>query len=208
MGLRATLEVLQDSKAIAFLQRETGRYDFSPQVSPKTKIEADSAPNNGLIPISQGSYLQYRLENHQDQPLYFLILGIDANGKAIAWYPGDQPQQIKPQQTQIIPAPDTSVTWRASNNSGLAQMQVIAALKPFDQVLEKLADNLPNLPPDDTIHPAQILEIKNPLAIAQSLLEDLNRNSSVSSTIINNATDYYALDMKTWATLNFVYQII
>jgi hypothetical protein len=88
-------------------------------------------------------------------------------------------------------------------------MQVIASLQPFQQFWETLGENLPNLTsPDVTRHPAQILEIKNPLAIAQSLLEDLHRNSAASSTMINNTADYYALEMTTWATLNFIYQII
>jgi hypothetical protein len=101
------------------------------------------------------------------------------------------------------------MSWRVPSNGGLAQIQVIASLKPFQQFWEALAENLPNLTsPDATSHPAQILEVQNPLAIAQSLLEDLHRNSAVSSTMINNTTDYYALNMTTWATLNFIYQVI
>jgi hypothetical protein len=210
LGLRATLGVLQDSKAIAVLTKETGRYDFSGNSAPGIQPKAIKSPETlGLVSITSGSRLQYRLENYQDQPLYFVILGIDANGKAIAWYPGDQPESISPQQSQMIPAPSSAMSWRVPSNGGLAQMQVIASLKPFQQFWEALAENLPNLTsPDATSHPAQILEVQNPLAIAQSLLEDLHRNSAVSSTMINNTTDYYALEMTTWANLNFIYQVI
>lgn len=210
LGLRATLAVLQDSKAIAVLTKETGRYDFlinsAPDMPPKP-IKSPETP--GLVSIASGSRLQYRLENHQDQPLYFVILGIDANGKAIAWYPGEQPASIPPQQSQMIPDPSSAISWRVPSNGGLTQIQVIASLQPFQQFWEDLAENLPNLTaPDATRHPAQILEIKNPLAIAQSLLEDLHRNRAVSSNMINITADYYALDMTTWATLNFIYQVI
>ncbi|MGL5034685.1 MAG: caspase family protein, partial [Microcystaceae cyanobacterium] len=202
LGLRATLAVLQDSKAIAVLTKETGRYDFSTNSAldmPPKPIKSPETP--GLVSIASGSRLQYRLENHQAQPLYFVILGIDANGKAIAWYPGDQPESIPPQQSQMIPDPISTISWRVPSNRGLTQMKVIASLQPFQQFWEALAENLPNLTaPDATSHPAQILEIQNPLAIAQSLLDDLHRNSAVSSTMINNTTDYYALDMKIWAT--------
>ena len=210
LGLRATLAVLQDSKAIAVLTKEADRYDFSINSAPSIQSSPIKSPETlGLVSITSGSRLQYRLENHQDQSLYFVILGIDANGKAIAWYPGDQPESISPQQSQMIPAPSSAMSWRVPSNGGLAQMQVIASLKPFQQFWEALAENLPNLTsPDATSHPAQILEIQNPLAIAQSLLEDLHRNSAVSSTMINNTTDYYALEMTTWATLNFIYQVI
>jgi hypothetical protein len=210
LGLRATLAVLQDSKAIAVLTKETGRYDFSGNSAPSIQPKAIKSPETlGLVSIASGSRLQYRLENHQDQPLYFVILGIDANGKAIAWYPGEQPESIPPQQSQIIPDPSSAMNWRVPSNGGLAQIQVIASLKPFQQFWEALAENLPNLTsPDATSHPAQILEVQNPLAITQSLLEDLHRNSAVSSTMINNTTDYYALEMTTWATLNFIYQVI
>jgi len=210
LGLRATLAVLQDSQAIAVLTKEADRYDFSINSAPSLQSKPIKSPETlGLVLIASGSRLQYRLENHQAQSLYFVILGIDANGKAIAWYPGDQPESIPPQQSQMIPAPSSAMSWRVPSNGGLAQIQVIASLKPFQQFWEALAENLPNLTsPDATSHPAQILEIKNPLAIAQSLLEDLHRNSAVSSTMINNMTDYYALDMTTWATLNFIYQVI
>jgi hypothetical protein len=210
LGLRATLAVLQDSQAIAVLTKEADRYDFSINSAPSLQSKPIKSPETlGLVSIASGSRLQYRLENHQDQLLYFVILGIDANGKAIAWYPGDQPESIPPQQSQTIPAPSSAVSWRVPSNGGLAQIQVIASLKPFQQFWEALAENLPNLTsPDATSHPAQILEVQNPLAIAQSLLEDLHRNSAVSSTMINNTTDYYALNMTTWATLNFIYQVI
>ena len=210
LGLRATLAVLQDSKAIAVLTKEADRYDFSINSAPSIQSSPIKSPETlGLVSIASGSRLQYRLENHQDQSLYFVILGIDANGKAIAWYPGEQPESISPQQSQMIPAPSSAMSWRVPSNGGLAQIQVIASLKPFQQFWEALAENLPNLTsPDATSHPAQILEIQNPLAIAQSLLEDLHRNSAVSSTMINNTTDYYALDMTTWASLNFIYQVI
>jgi hypothetical protein len=195
---------------IAVLTKETGRYDFSINSAPSLQsnpIKPSETP--GLVAIASGSLLQYRLENYQDQPLYFVILGIDANGKAIAWYPGDQPESIPSQQSQMIPDPNRAISWRVPNNGGLTQIQVIASLKPFEQFWEALGENLPNLTsPDATRHAAQILEIKNPLAITQSLLEDLHRNSAVSSTMINNTTDYYALDMTTWATLNFIYQVI
>jgi hypothetical protein len=210
LGLRATLAVLQDSQAIAVLTKEADRYDFSRNSAPGIQLKAIKSPETlGLVLIASGSRLQYRLENYQDQPLYFVILGIDANGKAIAWYPGEQPESIPSQQSQIIPDPSSAMSWRVPSNGGLAQIQVIASLKPFQQFWEALAENLPNLTsPDATSHPAQILEIQNPLAIAQSLLEDLHRNSAVSSTMINNTTDYYALNMTTWATLNFIYQVI
>jgi len=213
LGLRATLAVLQDSKAIAVLTKETGRYDFSINSAPGIQgiqpKPIKSSETLGLVSLTSGSHLQYRLENYQEQPLYFVILGIDANGKAIAWYPGEQPESIPPQQSQIIPDPSNAISWRVPSNGGLAQIQVIASLQPFQQFWEALAENLPNLTSPDAIsHPAQILEIKNPLAIAQSLLEDLHRNSAVSSTMINNTTDYYALDMTTWATLNLIYQVI
>lgn len=210
LGLRASLAVLQDSKAIAVLTKETGRYDFSANSAPSIQPKPINSPETlGLVSIASGSLLQYRLENHQDQPLYFVIVGIDANGKAIAWYPGEQPESILPQQSQMIPDPSSPISWRVPSNGGLTQMQVIASLQPFQQFWETLGENLPNLTsPDVTRHPAQILEIKNPLAIAQSLLEDLHRNSAVSSTMINNTADYYALEMTTWATLNFIYQVI
>jgi hypothetical protein len=109
----------------------------------------------------------------------------------------------------MIPDPSSAISWRVPSNGGLTQIQVIASLQPFQQFWEDLAENLPNLTaPDATRHSAQILEIKNPLAIAQSLLEDLHRNRAVSSNMINITADYYALDMTTWATLNFIYQVI
>ncbi len=214
LGLKATLSLMQGTKTVPILEQSTYRYsenhsDNSAGLSNSKSLKANLTETEGIVTVAAGSNLQYQLENISDQPIYVLIVGIDANGKAIAWSSPDQVHPIAPNQTQNIPALNSSVSWRVAGNSGLAQIRVIASINPFASTWQVLATHQPNLLTlEANDQSAQILEIKNPLLIAQSLLTDLHSNRAVSSTMNNNSSDCYSLEMESWATLNFIYQII
>jgi len=48
----------------------------------------------------------------------------------------------------------------------------------------------------------------NPLEVAQALLQDLHQASAVPTQSFNIATDLFALDVSSWATLSFLYQVV
>ena len=53
----------------------------------------------------------------------------------------------------------------------------------------------------------QILNVTNGIAVIKSVLEDLHAASAVSENLVANKNDVYALDVNSWASLSFVYEI-
>jgi hypothetical protein len=210
LGARATLEIVGKIPQV-FLERNTrrqalGMNNLSPLATANSSDETAILPR---LPI--GTQIQYRLENLSDRPIYFLLLGIDSGGRAIALYApqqesestvGEKTAKLKhqclfPGEQRVIPQPS------ASGPAGLAEIQVVCAYAPFVKTVAALSA-IEYLKGDRE----QILKLPNPLEVSQALLEDLHSTSAVESKIIGSLTDIYALDTKTWATLSFVYQVM
>ena len=64
-----------------------------------TAPESDLAGSDAELTLSVGSQIQYWLTNYGDRPVYFVLLGLDAAGNAIAFYPGEAGmlEQVIPQ---------------------------------------------------------------------------------------------------------------
>jgi hypothetical protein len=190
-----------------------------------TPINLDTSILPHLIPstdgsflpsLSRGSRIQYRLENNGDRPLYFLLFGIDPDGEAIALYSYQLVNQlessnsqalftnqvIQPGERLIIPHPSTSFSWIVSGAVGLAEIQIIFAPAPFTKTLESLSNS--QHPQGDK---EQIINLPNPLKVAQAMLQDLHA-ASAAPIEMGFTSDSYALDVNAWATLSFVYQIV
>jgi hypothetical protein len=54
--------------------------------------------------------------------------------------------------------------------------------------------------------PVSVLE--NPLPVAMALLQDLHDSSQAGVSDIGVLTDGFALDMRVWATLSFLYRVV
>jgi hypothetical protein len=170
-----------------------------------------------LLRLSGGTLIQYRLENASDRPLYFLLLGINSSGSAIALYAPRlvdetersdksfklKDQLILPGEQLIVPRSSDSFDLTVAEPPGLSEIQIIFASAPFSKTLEALSaiDYLKG-------EREQILKLPNPLEVARSLLQDLHTASAVDRELINPANEVYALDTKAWATLSFVYQVV
>jgi hypothetical protein len=214
VGFSATLELVAPT-TYPLIRRETQQHPplAKPAIAATNRPSLNSA--TGALPyLVSGSRIQYRLENYSDHPLYCLVVGTDANGQAIALYPfqldtaeegqpslGDRP--ILSGESLILPHPSASVPWLISGETGLVEVQVIAACAPFKKTLEALA-TLEEFKPDKE----QLLSLHQPLAIATAILEDLHQASAVSPELGGDATDSYALDVRAWASLSFVYQVV
>jgi hypothetical protein len=167
--------------------------------------------------LSEGTLIQYRLENASDRPLYFLLLGIDSSGSAIALYAprlveetelSDKSFKLKdqiilPGEQLVVPRSSDSFDLKIAEPPGLSEIQIVFASAPFSKTLEALSE-IDYLKGDRE----QIFKLPNPLAVARSLLQDLHTASAVKSELINSTNDVYALDTKAWATLSFVYQVV
>ncbi len=217
LGLGASLENLDQDPSLV-LQRQalrqiSSKTSFSP--SSETETLAHKPPSltvsdlKDLPQLPQGSRLQYHLTNRSDRPIYYLILGVDASGQTIAYLPPygkNQTQEkvsLSPGETRVVPASSRGLNWTVASNPGWEQIIIIGSQYPFEKTFETLG-HLPGFKSDH----GQILTLNDPLKVSQSILEDLDRVSAVSSDLVGTTTDSYVLDVSTWATLTFVYQVI
>lgn len=208
LGVRVTLEQIDRTNKI-LMSKATGR--FSGQIPANAEIDRQSQifDSSNLLPsLPQGSQIQYRLENYSDRPLYFLLVQLNSDGKAIALYcpqldANNENHSIAPQTNSIFPDPSNSFKWIVSRTPGIAQMQIILSSAPFSNTLKILA----------TLFPTQekkqaLVELTSPLKVARALLEDLHEASKVSLSPSSTAADVYALDVNAWASFSFVCGVI
>lgn len=181
-----------------------------------TKVTSRPSPKSlahheGLPQVSRGSRLQYRLENQAEQTLYYMMVGIDSSGRAIAYVPPNAGNgkdiktiaAIDPGATALVPDPDTGLTWTTGGTQGWEQILIIASVAPFAKTLQTLRNS-----PDFKANKGQILSTETPLAMARALLQDLNGASMMTDRVPETTSDGYALDVQAWSTLSFVYQVV
>ncbi|YAI82652.1 MAG: caspase family protein [cyanobacterium endosymbiont of Rhopalodia sterrenbergii] len=217
LGLGVTLKNFDQDTSLV-LQRQTLRKFSSVKTSstltqtdflPPTNFSPDSLQLQHLPQLPQGSSFQCRLENRGDCPIYYLILGVDASGQTTAYLPPQQKNQtqqtahLSPGEARLIPSFPRVLNWTLANSKGWGQMMIVGSKFPFTKTLETLAE-LPGFKLDQE----QILTLKEPLKITQSLLEDLNTSRAFSNELAVTLTDSYALDSSAWTTLGIVYQVV
>lgn len=220
LGVRASLERVAP-QATVVMQRETlraslaaqglGEAQNQPRLMPR-KFEA-TVPS---LPI--GSRVQYRLENFSDAEVYFMLLGFDAAGNAIAFYQMRSSESNPPTLVDAVIAPGKSLRlpqsavtadWVISGPSGLAEMQLICSRAPFKSAIAILESSR-NLKPESE----QIGDLLNPLDVAQAILQDLHSGSATLTTAASvpdsttPVSDAYSLNVNAWATLSFIYQVV
>jgi hypothetical protein len=208
LGVRATLEMVAPQERI-ILQQETVRAPWKP---PESKLAALFA-KDGDVTLPIGSRIQYRLTNYGDRPIYFILLGLDTSGNAIALYPtpanaslkpAPEESMIPPKETLIIPNKATSASdWIIQGPVGLAETHLIFSREPLLQsyaVLEAAMQSQGDA--------RRVSLLMNPLEVVQTVLQDLHQASAAILPKVDIPTDAYALDVNAWATLSFMYQVI
>lgn len=153
-------------------------------------------PSDGkLLSFSVGTPIQLRIENYDDELIHFLILGLDNNGAGVILNPRQNEQvksAIAPNETLITPQSPSD--WIVRSPLGLSEIYVVCSRAPFQQAQalvgagEEFVRGLPNF-----------------LEVAQAVLQDLHQASGTSTWI--NAPELFALDVNTWATFRFLYQV-
>lgn len=209
LGVQAILETIAPSEQV-LMQRSTVRAVWP---TPKVSV-ASTSPQEGMVKLPISSSIQYKIHNYGNAPIYFILLGIDANGSPIALLPARSTsnlneqgsksfatQVISPGETTIIPAKDSPFKWVVQGPSGVVEVQLIFSRAPFSQTLA-------------TLENAQIsafgrlTNIPNPLEVARSVLDDLHQASGNMTEAIAAPPDTWVLDVNNWATLSFIYQIV
>lgn len=212
LRVKAALELLSPDPQ-TLLQRETVRtYDISSDsgFAPTAAIEA-AVPS-----LPTGSKIQYRVRNDSDRPIYCLLLGIDSSGSVIALYSGRshrasesldskasfRQDAIAPGEALTLPQASNAFQWSVRGPAGLSENQLILSDAPFTQTVAILESTMRPLGEAQRLStPSNVLEV------AQAILQDLHQASSSTNAVVDIPVDMFALNVRNWATLSFVYQV-
>lgn len=218
LAVRATMEQLSPQPQ-PLLNRET--IAFSQQT--KRAKSLLTGETNGLLNLSVGNHIQYRIENSSPHLLYILWFNLDSSGNLIAFLaPPEKAESANPvnpvspdtQQPPLsigssiapgdaltLPPASPSLQWTVKAPIGLVETYLICSRAPFSQTQSLL---------ESTLHPssAAFYSLSNPLEVAQSVLQDLQQASDTAAQVVAASSDTYALDVDNWASLRFVYQVV
>ncbi|MDX2100794.1 MAG: DUF4384 domain-containing protein, partial [Leptolyngbyaceae cyanobacterium bins.59] len=171
----------------------------------------------GVVSLPIGSRIRYRLQNNSDHPVYFVLLGLDTSGSAIALYSGQaansatspdtrptlKQEEIAAGETLTVPQISSAFEWVVREPAGIAETLILFSTLPFTQTLSTLESGLRQISNSQRIGVPS-----NPVEVAQAVLIDLHQASSGLPLTPTVAADFLALHMNAWATLSFVYQVV
>ena len=173
---------------------------------------SSSNSSNGVPVLVKGAEIKLALNNTGEQELYAVILGIDSDCNIFALYtPAESTIETEGQLRDIaiaskselvIPATESSWKWKVAESIGINTLYVVLAVRPFTRTLKTFADRQ-----NYQLNQEQVLNVTNPIEVVNSLLQDLHDASSVSEELLPS-NEVYALNVESWATLNFVYEVV
>ena len=204
--LEANLELSQPKNNSISLERNTR--NFTPG-SRKTPLKVEILPT-----IPQDAPLKLRLINNGESTLYSILVEVTPQGQITTLYQPPEEKgdgqnatpinwEIPGKSKLVIPQVDNSWQWKTPESKGINQLYVIVASQPFIKTLNLLSEQA-KVKRDRT----QIINLLEPLAVTQAILEDLHAASAVSEDIIGSNSDVYGLDNQAWATFHFTYEIV
>jgi hypothetical protein len=207
LGVRATLEMVSPQERIV-IQQETIR---TPSLLPDGKLAALFVGQGELPDLSVGSRIRYRLQNFSEEPVYFIVLGMDSGGSSFVLEPPApgssssvlaQTAVIGPGETLILPQPLAPSEWIVNPPLGLVETHLIFSRTPLKRTFATVEAALRPREASYRISP-----MSNALEVAQAILRDLHQ-SSVPLIPTDVPADSYSLSLDVWATLSFVYRVI
>jgi hypothetical protein len=208
LPVRATLEIVNNVLPRVFMVRDT-----LGTASIDNTLQTPGYEEIAMPTIPVGSRWQYKIENLSDRPIYLILVGLNNNQNAFAFYPWEvfpetdipptKPQLmevlIPPGKTVKIPENHPIAGWLLPTRYTFCEHQIILSTAPFKETLTALA--IAKYPTTDQ---QAISPIVNPLEVAQAILQDLHNASNVTTDI----NDAYVLDVNNWASLNFSFQVV
>ena len=174
-------------------------------------LATNSGSDNSLPVLVKGEEIKLAIDNTGEQELYAVILGVDSDCNIFALYTPTQSIEteeqlrdlaIAPQSELVIPSAESSWKWKVPESIGINTLYIILAVRPFTQTLKAFANQQ-----NYKLNQEQVLNVTNPIDVIDSLLQDLHDASSVPEKLLPS-NDVYALNVESWATLNFVYEVV
>ncbi len=177
------------------------KYTFNSKLNQHQKSVTDH-PDNLLINIPLGSQVTIKINNENQESLYYLLFGINLSRDAIEFYSPEN-NLIESQQTTFIPENFSPLKWIVNTGKGIKELIIIVSKSPFKNTREKIKKMT-----EMKREMEQIIVLENPELVAKSVLEDLHQNNNLNQQLMSNYSDIYGLNMDNWATFRFVYEII
>lgn len=207
LDVEATLEVINPEKQVV-MQLHSSRI-----TKPVQNLKDLSLKDSILLPtIAIGSQIQYRVCNKSDRPVYLLLMGLDSNKSAIALYPISptiEPSSlekpllqnilINPGETITVPSNWVDFQWLTHTPAAVTETYLIFSVASFTSTLAALQNGIQA----PTAEKEYIGALSNPVEVATAVLQDLHNASGNKPD-----ADTYHLDVNTWASFNFVYQVV
>ncbi len=194
------------------LQRATWRTLPSPWAAAAEPLDPPAkkvSPADAVVKVPLGTQVRYQVDNASDRPLYVLLVGLDAAGVAIALHTprlptGNtiQPIRLEPQSRLALPRAN-NLDWLVSGATGFVEILAICSTAPFERALAVLAESGERKGDSD-----RLLAVSKPLNFARAVLADLQAASAADLEPSTGGSDLHALDVRHWATLQLVYQVV
>ena len=213
-GLKVSASIITgEKKQSSGWQKATLTVDNLQPLSKKSFLASSSNPeiNRELPLLAKGAEIRVSLNNLESRSLYAVVLGIDSDCNIYALYTPVQAAnaeaEVQLENIEIaagdrltIPTSESSWKWKVPESVGINTLYVILAVKPFTKTLKAFATQQ-----NFKLDQQQVLNVTNPVAVTKALMQDLHNASSVADKSGESA---YALDVNSWASLNFVYEVI
>lgn len=155
------------------------------------------------LELPAGSRIQYRLENLSDQPLFFILVRLDACGRLTI--PDTDERMIRARQVLTVPERPEATAWNVERDLGLVRLFAILSDRPFQQARDHLIRNHAT-GSRDLSRESETYDLSG--EVAEALVADLDRASRDRLPGLEFAADTYALDVRRWATLPLLYRIV
>ena len=171
-----------------------------------------SEVTSNLPLIAKGTELRLTLENADPRQLYIVIFGTDVNCNLYALHTPIQSstmeQVVELEEVAIasggelvIPDVDNPWKWQVPESVGINTLYIILGIQPFTETLKAFAAQQ-----NFELEQQRVFNVMEPIAVVKALMQDLHNSSSVATEFLPNE-DVYALDVNSWATLKFVYEV-
>lgn len=214
LGLCLTIAQVSPDRLV--YQQSTERVPLppdAPAIAGAMVTASTVSPDGPVLQVPVGSQVRYALYNYSSAPIYYLLLGLDTGGNAIALSgslkttpqdkrPRLQDQVIPPGAVITLPAIDAPTPWVVTGVKGQMELFLIGSHAPFPQAMTALGKGMPAIANGQRLAP-----LANPLEVAQAVLQDLQQ-AAVASGRVTSSNDTYSLDVRTWATFNVIYQVV
>lgn len=213
VGAMVTLELVDAEKTQVLAQQFTPRAPWNWQASSSSLSPFEK--QGQVVQLSRGQHIQYRVQNYSDQPLYWLVLGVDTRTQFFTIFSPEAllaAPQID-QTTQDMVAPKESLTVPSTMNeyvvrgpAGVATTYIVLSRTPFVKGLGAIASKIRQSSSNTS---PVVVRLVNPLEVTQQVLQDLHDGSTPTAEQRGVASESnWVWDVDQWATFQFTHEVI